>query len=779
MLRVVFVLGCLFSALPAAAQQNGLEAKVGKARIAVTALRDDVLRVRIGPDGTLPPDESWAALSGPRHASVPVRQTGKLSFETEVLSVKLDPDSGALTVADKGGRTILSGLDGFRRDGDGFRIDLKLGGETHIFGLGDKMGPLDRRGRLFSLWNTDAYRFQESTDPLYKSIPFFLGLDKGKAFGLFLDNTWRSVFDFGASHPDRISFGADDGPIDYYIFAGPDPKAVLEAYGWLTGTPPLPPLWTFGFQQSRYGYRTDQVVRDVAQRLRRDKIPADVIWFDINVLDRNRAFTIDDARFPDFPKLVSDLDAMGLKSVVITDLHLAAELGYTPYDSGMAGDHFLKNADGSLFIGKVWPGPSVFPDFSRADTRKWWGSLYGDLYDSTGVAGFWNDMNEPSVFETPGHTMPPEVRHRIEDPDFAPRLATHAEMHNVYGMLNSRATYEGLLALQPDRRPFVMTRASFAGGQRYAVTWTGDNSSTWNHLRLSTPQLLSLGLSGFSFAGDDLGGFSGTPGPALLTQWIELGMYNPIARDHSEPESARQEVWVQGPEQEELRRRAIENRYRQMPYIYGLAEEAARTGIPMMRPLFLEFPAPVKGLPLDLLAPNEFMWGSALLVAPSPWPESTEEYKVVLPPGDWFDYASGRKLSEAPTITPSAGVLPVYVRAGSILPSEPLVQSTSETPQGPLTLDVYPGPDCHGSVYLDDGVSFGYKRGLYFRQRFTCGSDSPGEWHLDLGAPEGSFFPWWHTIRVRFHGDQEVFETMIADPAKSQRITLTSALSKQ
>ena len=777
--RVVFLLGCLLATLPAAAQQNGLEGRIGKARIAVSALREDVLRVRIGPEGTLPPDESWAALPGPRRASAPVRQTGRWSFETQSLAVRIDPDSGALSVADKSGRSILSGLDGWRKDGMGFRVDLKLGAEAHIFGLGDKMGPLDRRGRLFSLWNTDAFRFQESTDPLYKSIPFFLGLENGKAFGLFLDNSWRSVFDFGASRPDQLSFGADNGPIDYYIFAGPEPKAVLEAYGWLTGTPALPPLWAFGFQQSRYGYENDSVVREVANHLRRDKIPADVIWFDINVLDRNRAFTTDPERFADFPRLVSDLDAMGLKSVVITDLHLAAELGYSPYDSGMAGDHFIKTEDGSLFIGRVWPGPSVFPDFSRAETRKWWGGLYEDLYDGTGVAGFWNDMNEPSLFKVPGKTMPPEVRHRIADPGFAPRIASHAEMHNVYGQLNSRATYEGLLALQPDRRPFVMTRASFAGGQRYAVTWTGDNSSSWNHLRLSTPQLLSLGLSGFAFAGDDLGGFIGTPSPKLLTQWIELGMYNPIARDHSEWRSARQEVWVHGPEQEDLRRRAIEGRYRQMPYIYGLAEEAARTGIPMMRPLFLEFPAPIDGEPLDLLAPNEFMWGEALLVAPSPWPESPEAYKVVLPPGDWYDYASGRKLAEAPTITPAAGILPVYVRAGSIIPSQPLVQSTGETPAGPLTLDIYPGPNCHGSVYADDGTSLAYKRGAYFRQLFTCGPDREGAWHLDLGAPQGSFFPWWHAMRVRFHADQEVIETMVADPVESQRITLTSALSKQ
>jgi alpha-glucosidase len=569
-----------------------------------------------------------------------------------------------------------------------------------------------------------------------------------------------------------------DGPIDYYIFAGPDPKAVLEEYGWLTGTPPLPPLWAFGFQQSRYGYKSDAEIREVAERLRHDHIPADVIWFDITVLDRNRAFTVNPANFPDFPKLVSDLDAMGLRSVVIADLHLAAAPGYPPFDSGKAGDHFLKNADGSLYTGEVWPGASVFPDFSRTATRAWWGGLHHDLYDRTGIAGFWNDMNEPSVFKSPGFTIPDSVVHRIEEPGFRTRTASHAEMHNVMGMLQTRATYEGLLALQPDRRPFVMTRATYAGGQRYAVTWTGDNSATWNHLRLSTPQLLSLGLSGVPFAGDDLGGFTGTPSPDLLTQWLALGMFNPIARDHSEPESARQEVWVHGPEQEAIRRRFIETRYRLMPYIYGLAEEASRTGIPMMRPLFLEFPEGVENKPYDLAAPSQFMWGRSLMVAPSPWPESPQPYKVVLPAGAWYDFWTGTKIEGQPEITPEIGQLPVYVRAGSIIPTQPLVQSTKETPQGPLTLDIYPGPDCHGSVYLDDGLSLAYKRGAFYRQSFACGTDAEGRPYLDIAAPEGGFTPWWPGLRLRFHGEEEVIESSVDTPHTAHRVFLMSALSR-
>ena len=405
-MRCVFFLLCwLLFMLPAAARQNGLDVRIGKALVSVTALRDDVLRVRIAPSGMLPADESWAALPEARQASLAVRADGPHGFQTKSLTVRIDPKSGALTVIDPAGHEIVSGLGWHIRD-KGFTLDLGLDPATHIFGLGDKMGPLDRRGRQFSLWNTDAFRFQESTDPLYKAIPFFTTLTGGRATGLFLDDSFRTTFDFGASQPDRIEIGAAGGPIDLYLFAGPDPKAVLQAYAWLTGTPPLPPLWSFGFQQSRYGYKSDAEIREVAERLRRDRIPADVIWFDITVLDRDRAFTIDRANFPDFPKLVADLDAMGLRSVVINDLHLAAEPGYPPFDSGKAGDHFLKNPDGSIYVGKVWPGPSVFPDFTQAATRAWWGGLYDELYDRTGVAGFWNDMNEPAVFETPGHTIP-------------------------------------------------------------------------------------------------------------------------------------------------------------------------------------------------------------------------------------------------------------------------------------------------------------------------------------------------------------------------------------
>jgi alpha-glucosidase len=629
--------------------------------------------------------------------------------------------------------------------------------------LGDKIGPLDRRGQSFRLWNTDAFRFQESTDPLYKSIPFFITMRAGRSMGFFLDNTWSTSFDFGRGERNLYSFGAESGPIDYYVFYGPDPKQVVRTYAWLTGLPPLPPLWSLGFQQSRFSYEPESRVREIASRLRSDKIPADVLYLDIDFQKNNRPFTVNTDRFPNFAQFLSDLKHEKFHVVVITDLHIARvpDAGYAPYDSGVAGDHFLKNLDGSTYVGTVWPGPSVFPDFTQQKTRIWWGSLYKDFL-SDGVAGFWNDMNEPSVFLTPNLTMPDDVQHRIDEPGFRPRTATHLEIHNVYGMENSRATYEGLLKLNPDLRPFVLTRATYAGGQRYAVTWTGDNTSSWNHLRLTTPMLLNLSLSGFGLCGADVGGFIGTPRPELLTEWTELATFQPIDRNHTNKGSGDKEVWVHGPEQESIRRRYIEERYRLLPYIYSAVEELSRTGVPVVRPLFLEFPnATADSHPLDLDAGNEFLFGPDLLLAPPPFPEQPDSYELKLPPGLWYEYWTGGKIQPPATdkrtssnsllIQPKLDTLPVFVREGSILPMQPLTQSTEETPQGPLTLRVYPGKDCHGSLYLDDGKTLAYSRGDFLRVNFSC-AVTPQGLSLHIGEHQGPFQPWWSLIHVVVYG---------------------------
>jgi len=773
------------SAMSAFAQQlrplqSGLTAMTDGVTLQVTALRDDVLRVREWKGDNAPGDASWAVLPSSHDSSVPVTAEDH-GFKTKVLRVVVD-DQLRLTVADLEGKVLQRDATPVRWEGTRFYVSKERTSEDHFFGLGDKPGPLDRSGRTFTMWNTDAFAWQESTDPIYKSIPFFIDVNHGRALGVFLDNTWRTNFDFGVADASRYSFGSLNGPLDYYLMYGPDPRQVVTEWAWLTGPTPLPPLWALGFQQSRYSYYPESQLREIAQRLRKDRIPTDVLWLDIDFQRENRPFTVDRKAFPNFRGMVQDLASEKFKLVVITDLHIAKQphSDYAPYDSGIAGDHFVKLPDGSTYVGKVWPGASVFPDFTQARTRQWWGLLYKDFIND-GVAGFWNDMNEPAVFDGPGKTMSDDVQHRIDEPGFRKRTATHPEIHNVFGMQNSRATYEGEIALRPNERPFVMTRASYAGGQRYSTTWTGDNSSTWNHLRMTVPQIVNLGLGGFSLCGADVGGFAGSPPPDLLTKWIEIAAFQPIFRDHSAKGTRMHEVWVDGPEHEAIRRRFIEERYRLMPYLYTVAEETSRDGLPIDRPLFLEYPhATDDGSPYDLTTGgSEFLFGSRILVAPNPSPEEIAPYNVYLPPGTWYDYWSGEQFTRGePTgtldlerrdklaaqkpllITPKLDRLPVYVRGGSILPIAPLTQSTADIPNGPLTLRVFPlavglntpGEACAGEVYADDGHSFDFRNGAFARVRFACSVAPDGAVVVEIGSQEGRWKPWWHEYRVEVAG---------------------------
>jgi alpha-glucosidase len=762
------------------AASSGLTAIAGDTTLQVMALRDDVLRVRVWKGDAVPEDASWAVLPEARSRSIKV-VTEPHGFATRQLRVTLD-DQLRLTVADLAGNVVQEDAAPVRWVGTRFTVSKKRTSNDHFFGLGDKPGPLDRAGEAFTMWNTDSFNWQESTDPIYKSIPFFLEIGEGRALGVFLDNTWRTDFDFGHADPAEYTFGAVNGPLDYYLIYGPEPKQVVTDWAWLTGPTPLPPLWSLGFQQSRYTYFPGSQLREVADRFRKDRIPCDVLWLDIDFQHENWPFTINEQAFPDFSGMVRDLESEYFKLVVITDLHVAKQpnVGYAPYDSGVAGDHFVKRPDGSTYVGRVWPGPAVFPDFTQSQTRQWWGTLYKSFI-ADGVAGFWNDMNEPSVFDGPGGTMPNDVRHRIDEPGFRKRTATHIEVHNIYGMLNSRGTYEGELAFRPNERPFVMTRATFAGGQRYSATWTGDNSSSWNHMRMSVPQLINLGLSGLSLSGADVGGFAGSPPPDLLTKWIELSAFQPIDRDHSAKGTRMHEVWVNGPEHEAIRRRYIEERYRLMPYLYTVAEETSHDGLPIDRPLFLEFPHAIEnGTPFDITTGgSEFLFGSRILVAPNPSPEEIAPYVVHLPPGTWYDYWTGERFTGgkpgAPldleqrdavtaqknlSITPTLEQLPVYVRGGTILPIAPLTQSTAETPIGPLTLRVYPlapgintpGESCAGEVYTDDGHSFDFRKGIFARIDFTCSMRADGSVSVTIGKQEGTWKPWWHEYRVEVVG---------------------------
>lgn len=720
--------------------RNGFVARAGVSATEVTAIAPGIVRVHVSFTGKMEKRPSWAVIMSPQPVDARVEQDdAAATLQLPQGKVRIRKSDSRVSFLDGQGRVLTEDALPAAHRGDEFHVWRTMPANEMYLGLGDK--PTVLNDRAYTLWNTDYFGWQESSDPLYKTIPFFVAYREGRAYGMFLDNTWRSSWDFGKEARDRYAFGAEGGELDTYFFFGPTPKDVVLAYAELTGKPPLPALWSLGYQQSRYSYYPEARVREIARTFRAKKIPLDTIYLDIDYQDGNRPFTVDRKGFPHFEQMIKDLGAQGVSVIAITDLHLKKEAGYKPYDEGMAQDLFVKNKDGSVYAGPVWPGDSVFADFTLSRARAWWGTLYKD-FAGMGIRGFWNDMNEPAVFRET-KTMPLDVRHRFDDGG----SADHRAVHNVFGMQNSRGTYEGLLKLRPNERPNVLTRASYAGGQRYAATWSGDNSSTWNHYAMSVPSLLNLSLSGFGMVGDDIGGFAGSPTPELLTRWIELGAFNPLYRDHSAKGTNDQEPWVHGPEHEAIRKRYIEVRYELLPYIYTAAEEMSRTGMPMMRAMMLEFPSE----PQVAGNGNVFMFGHDLLVAPK-LSEMLDPYGVAMPSGVWYDFWTGQKLAAKKEVElrPKLDELPVFVRGGAVIPRQAVIQHTGEVPAGPLVLAVYPANGCAGSVYTDDGHTFDYQKGVYARFAVTC--EAASGLTVKVGKTEGTFVPWFKQLELRVFG---------------------------
>ncbi len=729
-------------------RNDGAELSSGKAKIRITFFREGIVRVRVAPKGEFPADHSWAIIQTPETPSVSVQDgSDAVTISSGDVVASVNKATLLVTMNDAHGNAVVADEPSLPMSWSGERVRVwkKMPLLENYYGLGDKAGPLNHRNRAFTMWNTDFFGWQESDQPLYKTIPFFIGLNQGNAYGIFFDNTYRSNFNFGLESPDYYSFGSEGGEINYYYIAGPDPRRVVQAFADLTGHTELPPYWTLGFQQSRYSYYPEARVREIGATFRKKKIPVDAIYLDIDYQKGNAPFTVNREYFPKFEQMVKDLREEGIHTVLITDLHIkyAPKGGYPPYDSGSKQDVFLKKADGSLYVGEVWPGPSVFPDFTLTRVRTWWGEQYKDFVNM-GIAGFWNDMNEPAVFTFPTKTMPLDNRHRLDDGT----SLDHRGVHNVFGLLNVEATYDGLRKLRPNERPFVLTRAAYAGAQRYAATWTGDNSSTWNHLKMSTTQLLNMGLCAYPLLGADIGGFAGSPPADLLTRWIEVGAFNPIYRDHTAKGTLDQEPWADGPEQEAIRKRYIELRYRLLPYTYTSFEETTRTGLPLMRPLFLEYPQ-ASGFYED---DRDFLFGHDILVEPI-LTEMLDALDVKLPPGTWFDFWSAKQVTDNDKLSlhPKLDELPLYVRAGAIIPMQPLVQSTSESPKGPLELRVYSGEDCHGALYQDDGHTYDYQKGAFLRVRYSC-SASAKEVSVTSHVEKNGYQSWWNAVELKIYG---------------------------
>jgi alpha-glucosidase len=621
-----------------------------------------------------PAPASWAVVQAA--SDDPTARVSDHALCTDAMTVVIDAGRVKATLAD--GTVVVDDAQPFTAG-----TLVRVAQADHVYGLGERTGGLDKRGRAWTFWNTDAYDaalggWKPNQDPLYQSIP--LEVHHGtSSFGIFTDVTRRMVIELGGDR-DRIDAPGTTG-IDQYLLAGPRIADVIDRYTQLTGRPAMPPTWALGFHQSRWGYANADEVEAVAARFRELDMPADALGLDIQHLRGFRSFTFDPQTFPDPRGMIDRLRARGFRVVAIEDPGIKIDPGWDVYDSG--APHFLRTGDGAIYRGTAWPGASAFPDFSSPAARSWWGGLVDRVLDQ-GVAGIWLDVNEPTTFPEGGggNTVPDEL---VVDGDG--NATTMAALHNAYGLFQARATYEAIAAR--GEQPFVLSRAGYAGIQRYAATWTGDTPSTWDGLQQTLPMLLGLGLSGMPLVGSDIGGYSGHASPELYARWLALGSISPFARAHVTSGVPSQEPWQFGTEVTRAARTWLDDRYRLLPYLTSLADEASRSGAPLLRPLVWEFETD----PAVATLADQAMLGPWLLVAPA-LTQGATTLSIYLPAGRWYDYESDAIVDGPTTIEVPLRIaaLPRFVREGAILPSDN------------LTLDLYPGAAASRFVVLHDHI---------------------------------------------------------------------------
>lgn len=591
---------------------------------------------------------------------------------------------------------------------DAVTIIKKLGKDDAIYGLGDKPGCLNKRGYSYVNWNTDdPAPHVDSFKSLYKSIPFFIVLGDEYCYGIFADNTYKTTFDFGYENTDYYFVEHEKGELDYYFMPGNDMAEVVGLYTSLTGTTPLYQRWIYGSHQSRWGYYTQDEVLDIADKFRELDIPCDVIHMDIDYMNGYRVFTFDDKKFPDVKGLSEKLADRGVKLISIIDPGVKKDEDYFMYKEGMEMDAFAHDTDGSVYENAVWPGTSVFPDFTKQSVRSWWGDKTKILLEH-GISGIWNDMNEPASFNGP---LPDDVQFEY---------GAHEKVHNIYGHFMAKATYDGLAKNDGGKRPFVLTRAAYAGSQKYCGGWTGDNHSIWAHIALSLEQVCNLSVSGLAMCGSDIGGFGSDTTPELLVRFYEAAVFVPFFRNHSAMGTRRQEPWQFDETTIDAVRKTVKLRYRFIPYIYDLAHECEKTGAPIVRPLVYEYPVDKHVRNIS----DEYMLGSFVLVAPviAPGKEAREVY---LPDGDWYDYYTGEKYSGGRYILADAPLdkVPVFIKAGAIIPvADGEIRSTEDITEDKISILTYPGK---GSFvhYQDDNETFAYRNGAYNAVEYTLDGD--------------------------------------------------------
>lgn len=729
-------------------QDNSLLIITAKAEARVWVYTPTTIRVCVTKTGKQP-DESFAVIEKPLDDFnwQKLKDTVEVTTSALKLVINLNPLRFSFFTAN--GKPLS---EDDRRFGINWQAERvvnyrKLYPDEKFLGLGEKAGDLNRRGCNYVNWNTDAALHTITSDPLYKTFPFFIGLHSGLTYGLFFDNTHKSYFDFGATTDEQMSwFGADGGDMNYYFFGAQGLRNILEDYTWLTGRMEMPPLWSLGYQQCRWSYMSAQEVLYVARKFRKRNIPADVMYCDIDYMDGYKIFTWNKETFPDPKGMIDELKSMDFRLVTIVDPGIKIDEDYKQYKEGVDRGYFATYPNGELYIGSVWPGRCHFPDFFNEEVREWWGASF-DALASPGVEGFWNDMNEPAAW---GQNIPWLVK-------FGDRFMP--EVRNAYGMQMSRATYNGTKHILNGKRPFILTRAAYAGTQRYSAIWTGDNAATDEHMLFGQRLVNSLGLTGMSMIGVDIGGFMGDPTPELMVRWNSLGPYVPMFRNHAALGMSMREPWQWGNEYEQIIKKDIEQRYKLLPYIYSGFYQSTQTGLPLARTLAIDYT--VDENIYDTRFQNQFLFGDSILVAPVVSTAQTAE--VYLPAGNWFRLNSDEKFSGNQIVNVASPLtdLPVFVRAGGIMPMQNIVQSTNVIGDGILQIHICNGDQANSFVYYeDDGVSYDYQQGAYYKRTITF---NPQKKEVTFSAVEGSYQSKYSKLKMVWHGFTEAADVEVSN----------------
>lgn len=664
----------------------------------------------------------------------------KLILSTSILRVAINLQSFSLAFFDQNGK-LLNQDDSFGVAWIGTEVTAykKLQPNEKFIGLGEKTGNLNRFGNAYTHWNTDYFAYGVGDDPLYLSIPFYLGVHNQGHYGIFLDNTHKSLFNFGASNNRFASFSAEDGDMDYYFFHYPSISEIITAYTWLTGRMQMPPKWALGFQQCRYSYYPESEVYAVAQAFRDKKMPADVIYLDIHHMEAYKVFTFDGEKFPNPKALIARLKEIGFKVVVILDPGIKTEESYCPFQEGLEQGLFVNYPDGKTYEAQVWPGWCAFPDFTKAATRSWWEEKMA-FYTEAGVDGFWTDMNEPASW---GQCTP-----NLLEFDFDGEKASHRKARNVFGMQMARSTQAGARKQAPKKRPFVLTRSGFAGIQRFAAAWTGDNVASEEHMLAGIRLVNSLGISGVSFAGYDVGGFAGEASKGLFARWMSIAAFSPLYRAHSMINTKDAEPWAFGEEVEEISRNYLNFRYSLLPTIYSTFHQSTQNGLPLAASLAIHYPQ--DEAIYRTAFQNEYLFCDTFLVAPV---ESFREIsKVYLPQGEWYYLYTDQKHQGGQVIYQDSPInyLPVYVQAGKIFAQQSPTQHTGMAPDSTLNLHLYRGSS--GSTYThyeDAGEGLDYLDGEFFSREIKY---QPEHGSLKIEQAKGQQSSQYAKIRLFFHG---------------------------